>query len=77
MKIQDLQYERVKIHRDLHVMAEQLGIEVKKLINELSIKDIQQFSNKSNIRDFVRDAEILGKTLNFTLVQLGTKKKNR
>ncbi|KAK0087704.1 hypothetical protein PV325_000275 [Microctonus aethiopoides] len=60
LKIQDLQYERVKIHRDLHVMAEQLGIKVKELINELSIKDIQQFSNKSNIRNFVRDAEILG-----------------
>lgn len=63
LRIQDLQQEKIKLHRDIYVMAEQLGKNFKEFLNQHLANNFQQ----PKTDDQLGHTEILGKIFIFNL----------
>lgn len=63
LKIQDLQQERLNLHRDIYTMAKQLGIRVENLKNYEIADRVPLFPVKPYSKLYPGDTEILGKWL--------------
>ncbi|XP_076179933.1 chondroitin sulfate synthase [Ptiloglossa arizonensis] len=60
LRIQDLQQERLNVHRDIYTMAEQLGMSVKNLKNFEIAKGVPLFPVDPHSKEYPGDTEILG-----------------
>lgn len=62
LQIQELQQERLNLHRDIHAMAKQLGLSVENFKN-LEIADgVPLLPVSPHSKDYPGDTEILGET---------------
>lgn len=61
LKIQDLQQERLNLHRDIYAMAKQLEISVENLRNFEIAKGVPLFPVNPYSKEYPGDTEILGK----------------
>ncbi|XP_068980357.1 chondroitin sulfate synthase 1 [Bombus flavifrons] len=60
LQIQDLQQERLNLHRDIYTMAKQLGISVENLKNFEIADGVPLFPVNRNSKEYPDDTEILG-----------------
>lgn len=60
MRIQDLQQERIYLHRDIHTMAQELGIRLETLKNYEIAEGVRLFPVNPNSEDYPGDTDILG-----------------
>ncbi|XP_015599043.1 chondroitin sulfate synthase 1 isoform X2 [Cephus cinctus] len=60
LRIQELQHERVQLHRDIQTMAKQLDIGMDRLQDYILAKDVPLFPIKSNSEDYLGDTLMLG-----------------
>ncbi|XP_076624346.1 chondroitin sulfate synthase [Colletes latitarsis] len=60
LRIQDLQQERLNLHRDIYTMAKQLGIRVEDLKNFEIAKGVPLFPVNPHSKEYPGDTEILG-----------------
>lgn len=61
LQIQDVQQERLNLHRDIYAMAEQLGINVEDLRNFQIAEGVPLFPVSLYSKEYPGDTEILGK----------------
>ncbi|XP_015432294.1 PREDICTED: chondroitin sulfate synthase 1 [Dufourea novaeangliae] len=60
LRIQDLQQERLNLHRDIYTMAKQLGINVENIRNFEIAKGVPLFPIDPHSKEYPGDTEILG-----------------
>jgi len=65
LQIQDLQQERIRLHRDIYTMAQELGVSLEALRNYEIAEDVRLFPVDSNSEDYPGDTDILGMTSYF------------
>ena len=62
LRIQDLQQERVRLHRDVSAMAKELGISVADFKKRPLAKGVELFPIDES-EDYPGDTEVLGKSI--------------
>lgn len=60
MRIQDLQQERIHLHRDIYTMAQELGVSLETLKNYEIAQGVRLFPVDPNSEDYPGDTDILG-----------------
>lgn len=60
LRIQDLQQERIHLHRDIHTMAQELGVNLETLRNYEIADGVRLFPVDPNSEDYPGDTDILG-----------------
>ncbi|XP_072759652.1 chondroitin sulfate synthase 1 [Anoplolepis gracilipes] len=60
LRIQDLQQERIHLHRDIHTMAQELGVNLETLRNYEIADGVPLFPVDPNSEDYPGDTDILG-----------------
>ncbi|XP_070168255.1 chondroitin sulfate synthase 1 [Polyergus mexicanus] len=60
LRIQDLQQERIHLHRDIHTMAQELGVNLETLRNYEIADGLRLFPVDPNSEDYPGDTDILG-----------------
>jgi len=60
LRIQDLQQERIHLHRDIHTMAQELGVNLETLKNYEIADGVRLFPVDPNSEDYPGDTDILG-----------------
>jgi len=65
LQIQDLQQERIRLHRDIYTMAQELGVSLEALRNYEIAEGVRLFSVDPNSEDYPGDTDILGMTSYF------------
>ncbi|XP_050448257.1 chondroitin sulfate synthase 1 [Cataglyphis hispanica] len=60
LRIQDLQQERIHLHRDIHTMSQELGVNLETLRNYEIADGVRLFPVDSNSEDYPGDTDILG-----------------
>lgn len=60
LRIQDLQHERIRLHRDVYTMAQELGVSLETLKNHEIAEGVRLFPVESNSEDYPGDTDILG-----------------
>ncbi|KAG5323229.1 CHSS1 synthase, partial [Acromyrmex heyeri] len=60
LRIQDLQHERIRLHRDIYTMAQVLGVSLEALKNYEIAEGVRLFPVDSNSEDYPGDTDILG-----------------
>ncbi|XP_067211865.1 chondroitin sulfate synthase 1 [Linepithema humile] len=60
LRIQDLQQERIHLHRDIYTMAQQLGVNLEILKNYEIAEGVRLFPVDPNSEDYPGDTDILG-----------------
>ncbi|XP_019882609.2 chondroitin sulfate synthase 1 [Camponotus floridanus] len=60
LRIQDLQQERIHLHRDIHTMAQELGVNLETLRNYKIADGVRLFPVDPNSEDYPGDTDILG-----------------
>ncbi|XP_029163969.1 chondroitin sulfate synthase 1-like isoform X2 [Nylanderia fulva] len=60
LRIQDLQQERIHLHRDIHMMAQELGVSLETLRNYEIADGVRLFPVDPNSEDYPGDTDILG-----------------
>ncbi|KAG5308177.1 CHSS1 synthase, partial [Acromyrmex insinuator] len=60
LRIQDLQHERIRLHRDIYTMAQVLGVSLEALKNYEIAEGVRLFPVDPNSEDYPGDTDILG-----------------
>ncbi|KAL6435518.1 hypothetical protein ACFW04_005474 [Cataglyphis niger] len=60
LRIQDLQQERIHLHRDIHTMTQELGVNLETLRNYEIADGVRLFPVDSNSENYPGDTDILG-----------------
>lgn len=60
LRIQDLQQERIRLHRDIYTMAQVLGVSLEDLKNYEIAEGVRLFSVDHNSEDYPGDTDTLG-----------------
>ncbi|XP_011862261.1 PREDICTED: chondroitin sulfate synthase 1 isoform X2 [Vollenhovia emeryi] len=60
LRIQDLQQERIRLHRDIYTMSEELGVSLETLRNHEIAEGVRLFPVDPNSEDYPGDTDILG-----------------
>ncbi|KAL6263192.1 hypothetical protein P5V15_005992 [Pogonomyrmex californicus] len=60
LQIQDLQQERIRLHRDIYTMAQELGVSLETLKNYEIAEGLRLFPVDPNSEDYPGDTDILG-----------------
>lgn len=60
LRIQDLQQEKIHLHRDVHAMADKLGINFETLKNYEIAQGVRLFPVDPNSEDYPGDTDMLG-----------------
>ncbi|XP_012540818.2 chondroitin sulfate synthase 1 [Monomorium pharaonis] len=60
LRIQDLQQERIRLHRDIYTMAQELGVSLESLKNYEIAEGVRLFPVDPNSEDYPGDTDILG-----------------
>ncbi|XP_024879482.1 chondroitin sulfate synthase 1 [Temnothorax curvispinosus] len=60
LRIQDLQQERIRLHRDIYTMAQELGVSLESLKNYEIAEEVRLFPVDPNSEDYPGDTDILG-----------------
>ncbi|KYQ52153.1 Chondroitin sulfate synthase 1 [Trachymyrmex zeteki] len=60
LRIQDLQQERIRLHRDIYTMAQVLGVSLEALKNYEIAEGVRLFPVDSNSKDYPGDTDTLG-----------------
>lgn len=60
LRIQDLQQERIRLHRDIYTMAQELGVSLETLKNHEIAEGVRLFPIDPNSEDYPGDTDILG-----------------
>lgn len=60
LRIQDLQHEKIRLHRDIYTMAQESGVSLESLKNYEIAKGVRLFPVDPNSEDYPGDTDILG-----------------
>lgn len=60
LRIQDLQQERIRLHRDVYTMAQELGVSLETLGGHEVAEGVRLFPIDSNSEDYPGDTDVLG-----------------
>ncbi|KAL0122149.1 hypothetical protein PUN28_007124 [Cardiocondyla obscurior] len=60
LRVQDLQQERTRLHRDIYTMAQELGVGLETLKNHEIATGVRLFPVDSNSEDYPGDTDVLG-----------------
>lgn len=65
LRIQDLQQERIRLHRDVYTMAQELGVSLETLGGHEVAEGVRLFPIDPNSEDYPGDTDVLGTISHF------------